>query len=89
MPARYLPLLAFLIPGLKAQTCLSLSTAAITLGGTATLELALDSSSGTPPAALQWTFQYPSSGLVSLNAENGPAATAAGKTVMCNGSTTA
>jgi hypothetical protein len=89
MPARYLPLLAFLIPGLKAQTCLSLSTAAIAPGGTAILELALDPSSGTPPAALQWTFQYPSSGLVSLNVENGPAATAAGKTVMCNGSATA
>ena len=83
-----LPLLAFLIHGLNAQTCLSLSTTAAAPGGTASLDLSLNSSSEMP-ASLQWTFQSPSSSISSLTVDNGPATTAAGKTVICTGNTTA
>jgi hypothetical protein len=86
--ARSLPVLVFLIHGLNAQPCLSLSTAAVAPGGTASLDLSLISPADTPPAVLQWTFQYPASTLLSLTVDDGPAVTAAGKTIMCAGSTT-
>jgi hypothetical protein len=76
-------LLAFLIKGLSAQACLSLSTAATAPGGAANLDLSLDFSSDTPPAAVQWTFQYPASAISSITVDDGPAVTAAGKAVIC------
>jgi len=76
-------LLAFLIQGLSGQTCLTLSTAAVTPGGTASLELSLDSSAESPVAALQWTLRFPSSAISSITVDDGPAVTAADKTVMC------
>lgn len=83
MPARYLPLLVFLIHGLQAQPCLSLSTGAVAQDGTATLDLTLNSSLEPPPASLQWTFLFPSADINSLIVDDGPATTAAGKTVIC------
>jgi hypothetical protein len=77
-------LLAFLLPDLKAQICLTLSTAAVEPGGTASLDLSLNASaSDPPPAALQWTLQFPSSAIRSLTVDDGPAVTTAGKTVIC------
>jgi hypothetical protein len=82
MSARCLPLLLF-IPGLNAQICLTLSTAAAP-SGTVSLELSLNSSaSDPPPAALQWTLQFPASTIRSLTVDDGPSVTAAGKTVIC------
>ena len=88
MSSRCMPLLAFLISGLYAQTpCLSLSSAAVAADGTASLELSLRSASEMlQPASLQWKLQLPSSGISTLTVEDGPAATAAGKTVICGGS---
>jgi hypothetical protein len=83
MCTRLLPLVALLIPGLNAQICLTLSSAASTPGESASLELSLDSSRETAPAALQWTLQYPPSAIRSLTVDDGPALTAASKTVMC------
>ncbi len=68
---------------LNAQACLSLSTAAAPSGGVASLELSFDSPAHQRPAALQWTFRYPSSAVRSLTVDDGPVVTAAGKTVMC------
>ena len=83
MSARCLPLFALLIPGLKAQICLTLSTATAP-SGTASLELSLNSSASDPtPAALQWNLQFPSSAIRSLAVDDGPSVTAAGKTVIC------
>jgi len=84
MPLRCLPLFMFLIHSASAQTCLVLSTAVVAPGGAADLELKLISGSDTPPASLQFTFSYPAS-LRSLTVNDGPAAAAADKTVMCNG----
>jgi hypothetical protein len=89
MSPRCLPLLVLLVHGGNAQTCLSVSTAAIAPGDTADLEISLTSPPETPLAALQWTFDYPSSAIRSLTVTDGAAAKAAGKTVICSGSATA
>jgi|SRR5215467_8705185 len=83
MSARFLPVLAFLIHGLNAQTCLRLSTAAVAPGGAVSLELSLDSPVDLRPAALQWSFQFPSSSISTFTVDDGVAVTAAAKTVIC------
>jgi hypothetical protein len=75
--------------GLTAQTCLVLSPAPGASTGTALLKLSLYSSPGTPPAAIQWTFQYASSNIHSLTVDDGPMLTAAGKMAMCAGNAAA
>jgi len=80
-------LLTVLIQPVSAQTCLALSTVVVGSGDTASLELSLDSSADSPPAALQWNLQYLPSAIRSLTVDDGPAATAASKTVMCAPST--
>jgi hypothetical protein len=80
----WLPIL-FGTGGLTAQTCLVLSPASISADGSALLNLALYSSPGTAPAAVQWTFHYASSNIRSLTVDDGPMLTLAGKTAMCAG----
>jgi hypothetical protein len=75
--------------GLSAQTCLVLSPATITTDHTAWLDLALYSSPGSAPAAVQWTFQYRSSNISSLTVDDGPMLTSAGKTAVCSGNAAA
>ena len=70
---------------LSAQTCLVLSPATIKSDGTASLDLALYSVSGTRPVAVQWTLQYPSASVRRLAVDDGPALTDAGKTAFCAG----
>jgi hypothetical protein len=74
---------------LGAQTCLVLSPATITTDHTAWLDLALYSSPGSAPAAVQWTFQYRSSNISSLTVDDGPMLTSAGKTAICTGNAAA
>lgn len=68
---------------LGAQTCLVLSPTSIHSDGAVSLELALYTVAGTRPAAVQWTFQYPSASIKQLAVEDGAALTAAGKTAIC------
>ena len=83
---RWLSIISMTIAGLNAQTTsLTLSSATVTPDGTASLDLSLDSSSGVPPAAIQWTFQYSSSSISSIAVDDGPMSTSAGKTVFCAG----
>lgn len=77
-----LPLLIFLIHGLHAQVCLTLSTARAAPGETVSLDLELKSNDQTP-ASLQWTLQFPSSGILSLKVEGSQAMADAGKSVIC------
>lgn len=70
---------------LRAQTCLVLVPPTYNPDGTAWLELSLYSFHRTPPAAVQWTFQYSTSNISSLTVDDGPALTAAGKTAFCAG----
>jgi hypothetical protein len=80
-PNSWLAIIPFLIGGLHAQTTLALSPAA----EGASLELALNSTSGVIPAAIQWIIQYPAAAIQSITVEDGPALTSAGKTVICAG----
>lgn len=85
---RWLPILLW-TNGLTAQTCLVLSPATINSDGTASLNLSLYSSHRTPPAAVQWTFQYSRSNISSLTVDDGPTLTLAGKTAICAGDSAA
>jgi hypothetical protein len=76
-------LIVFWAAGLNAQTCLVLSPPAIHADGTASLNLSLYSVRGLVPAAVQWTFELPSSSISSLSIEDAPALTSAGKTAIC------
>ncbi len=66
---------------LAAQT-LNLSSTTIASAGAAALSLTF-SAGTTPAAALQWTIQYPATGISAIAATAGPALTAAGKTLQC------
>ena len=64
---------------------LALSSATISPGGTASMNLSVTSSGGAP-AALQWTLIYSPASIVSISATAGSAAAAAGKSLECFGS---
>jgi len=81
-------LIFFCIGGLQAQTCLVLAPAAATSGDTVSLHLYLYSASSAPPAALQWTLQYPASSITRITVDDGPALDAAAKTTFCAADTT-
>ena len=55
-------------------------------GGTVSLNLSLDSPSGSQPAGLEWTFAYLPSNIVAISAAAGQAATDASKSLSCAGS---
>ena len=72
--------------GLAQTNSLSLSSGTTTPSGTVSLNLTLTSPSGSQPAAVQWNLTYPAANVLSLSATAGPAATAAGKSLACAGS---
>jgi len=75
-----------LLGNCDAQTdLLSLSSNSGTAGGSGTLNLSLTSASGSPPAAIELTLNYPSAEITGFSAVAGPAASAAGKSVLCSG----
>ena len=78
-----LPILALILSPVNAQTCLMLSSAKALPDGTGSLDLSLNSSSGPPPAAVQWTFRYSSSAIRSITVDDGPALLSTGKTTFC------
>lgn len=70
----------------RAQTgSLTLSAVSGSAGTQAPLTLTLASPAGSEPAAIQWTLTYSAASIASIAVAPGPAATAAGKTVMCAG----
>ena len=81
---RWLPIL-LCMTRLTAQTCLVLSPTTVTANRTTLLDLSLYSTNGPAPAAVQWTFQYPTSSITNLTVDDGPSLTSAGKTVVCAG----
>ena len=62
---------------------LTLSSGIAAANGTVSLNLVLTSPAGNEPAALQWTFTYPTSNVLSISAAAGPSATNAGKALNC------
>lgn len=82
----YLPIFAFTLGLANAQNCLMLSSARAQPDGTASLDLSLNlSSSGPPPAAVQWTFRYSSLAIRSITVDDGPVVLSAGKATFCAG----
>jgi uncharacterized protein (TIGR03437 family) len=78
-----LTVLSWFSYGLIAQTsALSLSSAVVNPGGTATLGLAL-TVSGTAPSGLQWTITYSPTQISGISIAPGPSASAATKTLYC------
>jgi hypothetical protein len=78
-----LPIFALILSSVNAQTCLILSSAKARPDGTVSLDLSLNSLSGPPPAAVQWTFRYSSSAILSITVDDGPALLSTGKTTFC------
>jgi hypothetical protein len=81
-------ILACLAPRLafcQADT-LALSSAVVTPGGTASLNLSLTSPAGSQPAGLQWTLTYAPTAVVNISASVGTAGTAVEKVLSCAGS---
>ena len=62
---------------------LALSSAPTVAGGTASLNLSLNSPGG-QTSGLQWTISYSPAEVAALSVSAGPAATAAGKSLTCN-----
>ncbi len=81
---RILTIAALTSGALRAQTVLTLSSATVPPGGTASLELSLKSD-GPPIAALEWTFRLEGIGAIAV--DTGPALISAAKTVVCTGDT--
>ncbi len=82
-------LIAFFMSGTTAfcQTdSLALSSGVTTPGSTVSLNLWLHAPSGSQPAGIQWTFAYSPSDIVAISATAGVSATAAGKSLLCEGS---
>jgi hypothetical protein len=69
----------------SAQTTSLALSSGVAVDAVASLALSLDASAGVAPAAIQWSFKYPSAALIRLTIEDGPTAAAAGKTVICTG----
>src|SRR5262245_36173328 len=62
---------------------LTLASASATKGATVSLNLSLNTVSGSVPAGLQWTLGYAATDVATISAVAGPALTAVGKTLTC------
>src|SRR6266436_5969312 len=68
-----------------AQTAtLNLSSGTASRGASVTLNLNLTATGALMPAAVQWTLSYSTTDISSISVNAGPAATAAGKSLICN-----
>ena len=72
-----------------AQSSLVLSSGSAAPGGSTALNLSLVSPGGSEPAGMQWTLSDPSASITSFSVAAGPALTAAGKSIACNGNSSA
>lgn len=88
-PLKTLALLsALLLPpafASTAQVSLSLASGSTPVGGSLTLDLTLAAAT-VQPAALQWTFAYPTSDISSFSVVAGPSAASASKSLYCTNS---
>ena len=70
--------------GCFAQTVtFGVSSGSASPGSTVTLDLSMDSASGTSPASAQWTLNYPATDFSSATVTPGSVAAGAGKSVSC------
>ncbi|MGA2716829.1 MAG: hypothetical protein ABSG41_27385, partial [Bryobacteraceae bacterium] len=76
-------LLLFSFRSIAQTSNLSISSAVVNPGGTATLSVAL-TVSGTAPAGLEWTISYSPAQISAISITPGPAVAAAVKTLSCS-----
>ena len=67
------------------QVSLALSSGSASLSGAASLNLNIAAAPGSEPAGIQWSLTYPPGDVASVSVVAGPALTANGKSVYCNG----
>ena len=70
-----------------AQVTVKVASGSAIAGAAASLNISLTSSSGTAPAAVEWTLDYSSSDLTGMTLAAGSAATSAGKSLSCTSTT--
>lgn len=75
------------LPAACQQVQLSLPSANVTKGGSASIGLALADSGGAQPASIEWTMSYSGADITGAKVALGSSPTGAGKTVSCNNST--
>lgn len=66
-----------------AQLSLNIGSLSIAPGSPASVNISMNSSSGTLPSVVQWTLNYSSTSLSGMSLQPGSAAVAAGKTLSC------
>jgi hypothetical protein len=67
----------------RAQSTLTLAPASGPSGGSAAMDFSLSSVAASAPAAIKWSFGYSTLSLPGFSIAPGPAAIAAGKTILC------
>lgn len=72
------------MPLLAQQATLSVGSAKVPAGSSVSVGVSIADSGGIEPASLQWTLQYPTADIASVNVSAGSAAAAASKTVSCS-----
>ena len=85
VPVIFIFLAVFLIIPCSAQSSLALSSASGVAGDSVSLNLSV-SSSGSQPASLEWTLNYPVAEVSSVTTAVGAAASAAGTSLACSAS---
>ena len=80
-------LLTMVASGWGQDVTLGLGVGSASPGGTASLDLNITAAAGISAATIQWTISYPGADVSAIQVLAGAAATAAGKTVLCNQST--
>ncbi len=68
---------------LRQSSAFGVSSGSASPGATVTLDLSMDTSSGTSPASVQWTLTYPTTDFSSATVTPGSVAAGVGKSVTC------
>ncbi|MEN6301175.1 MAG: LamG-like jellyroll fold domain-containing protein, partial [Armatimonadia bacterium] len=72
------------VPVAGQSSSISLSSGAAAPGGTVSLNVAVNSTAGSEPAAVEWQLVYPSSAVTAVTMAAGPGTTGASKTLSCS-----
>src|SRR5258706_15316015 len=85
---KYIGLLSLIsLTAFSQPVTVGLDSASATAGSTVLLNLRLNATSGSSPSSLEWTINAPAPAIQSVTASAGPAATAAAKSIQCQGNT--
>jgi hypothetical protein len=87
---KYIGLLPFIsLAAFSQPVTVGLDSASATAGSTVLLNLQMNATAGNSPSSLEWTINAPVPAIQSITVSAGPAATAAAKSIQCQGNTCA